>query len=315
MANLIAQPRKWKKKAIVLKAESAYGTDAAPDGATNWFEARNISLKGFDAETVDRNIETDWFGGAGKLITSQWSGLSFEIALAGSGALGTAPKWGEMLLGCGFAETVDAGVSVAYNLVSEGVGSLTAYMVVDGILYKFVGTRGNLKVRLSAKGIPVLAVELTSLYTVPVAGTITGIDKTGWTYEQAVTSVNTGKVALGGVDLAFSTLELDMGNQISRIDLPGPQREVMIVDRALSGALTVLAPALSVFNPYALADAGTTLDLANTHGTVAGKKVKTAAKVRVVGITETEIEGMAAYQLGLDRVPVSGNDEFALTSL
>lgn len=315
MPNLIATPRVWDKKAVVLKAETAYGTDAAPTGAANWYEARNVSLTSFDVETAERNIIENWLGHSGKIVASKWSKLSFEIAIAGSGAAGTAPKWGAMLLGCGFAETVSAGVDVAYNLVSASFGSLTAYLVIDGVLYKFVGCRGSVKGRLNAKGIPVFAVELTSLYTAPVDGDITGIVKTGWTYEEAVNSVNTGKVTLNAVDLAFSTFEWDLANQIVRLDLPGPQREVMLRDRAPTASLTVLAPLLAAFDPYALADAGGTVSLTNTHGTAAGKKVKTDAKVRVVGITETEIEGMAAYTLNLDLMPVSGNDELTLTVL
>lgn len=104
MANLVATPRVWDKKAVVLKKETTYGTDAAPTGAANWFEARNVSLSSFDIETAERNVIENFLGHSGKLITSKWSKLSFEIALAGSGAAGTAPKWGPMMLGCAFAE-------------------------------------------------------------------------------------------------------------------------------------------------------------------------------------------------------------------
>jgi hypothetical protein len=315
MPNLIATPRVFDKKAVVLKKEVTYGVDPTPTGAANWFEARNVTLTSYDVETADRNVIENFLGHSGKVVAAKWSKLSFEIALAGSGVAGTAPKWGPMVLACAFAETVSAGVSVAYNLVSSAFSGVTAYMELDGVLYKFIGCRGNLKGRITAKGIPVLMVELTSVYTAPADGGITGIVKTGWTYEDAVNSVNTGKVTLNAVDLAFSSFEWDLANQIARINLPGPQVEVMIRDRAPTASLTVLAPLLAAFNPYALADAGTTVTLSNTHGTVAGKKVTTEAKVRVVGVSETEIEGMAAYQLGLDLVPVSGNDELTLTAL
>jgi hypothetical protein len=315
MPNLIATPRVFDKKVVVLKKDVTYGTDPVPTGAANWFEARNVTLTSYDVETADRNIIENWLGHSGKIVASKWSKLSFEVALAGAGAAGTAPKWGPMVLACAFAETVSAGVSAAYNLVSSAFSSATAYMELDGVLYKFVGCRGNMKGRITAKGIPVLMVELTSVYTAPTDAAISGIVKTGWTYEDAVNSVNTGKATLNAVDLAFSSFEWDLGNQLARINLPGPQVEVMIRDRAPTASLTVLAPTLAAFNPYALADAGTTVDLTNTHGTVAGKKVKTDAKVRVVGCSETEIEGMAAYNLSLDLIPVSGNDELTLTAL
>jgi len=315
MSNILASPRFWRKKAVVLKAEVTYATDPTPAGATDWFEARNVSLTSFDAEIVDRNIDQPYLGVGGKIITSKWSKLSFEIALAGSAAAGTAPKWAPMMLACGYAETIVAATSAAYNLVSTAFGSCTAYLEIDGVLYKFIGARGNVKVSIAAKGIPKLIVELTSQYTAPSAASIAGIVKTGWTYEDAANSVNTGKVTLNAVDLAFSSLEYDTGNQIARIDLPGPQHEVAITDRKPTANLTVLAPALATFDPYALAVAGTVVTLTNTHGTVAGSKLKSDLKVRVVNVAEDQVEGMLAYKLTLEPTPSAGNDEIALTNI
>lgn len=315
MPNLLATPRFWKKKAVLLKLDAVHGTDPVPTGAVNWFEARSVQLTSFDAETAERNIELPYMGNGGKAIAARWSKLSFEIALAGSGAAGTAPKWAPMMLACGFAETVTAGVSAAYNLVSESFDSATAYLNIDGVLYKFISARGNVSCKLSAKGLPMLAVELTSLYTAPAADAMPVVDRTGWTIEDAVNSVNTGKVTLNAVDLAFSSLEWNCGNQIARIALPGPQEEVAITDRKPTAALTVLAPALATFDPYALASAGTAVALTNTHGTVAGKKVQTDLKVVVTGVKEDQVEGMLAYQLTLEPTPAAGNDEIAITVL
>lgn len=315
MPNILATPRFWRKKAVVLKAGVTYGTDAVPTGAANWFEARNVSLTTFEAETAERNIDQAYLGHGGKVIVSKWSKLSFEIALAGSGAAGTAPKWAPMMLGGGYAETIVAATSAAYNLVSSAFGFMDAYLEVDGVLYKFIGARCNVKGRITAKGIPVLMVELTSLYTAPAAGAIAGIVKTGWTYESAANATNTGKVTLNAVDLAFSTLEWDTGNQIARIDLPGPQLEVAITDRKPTANLTVLAPTLAVFDPYALAVAGTVVPLTNTHGVGAGNQLKTDLNVRVTGVAEDQVEGMLAYKLTLEPTPVSGNDEIALTNI
>ena len=315
MANILATPRFWRKKAVVLKSEVTYSTDPTPTGAANWFEARNVSLTAFDAEVAERNIDQPYLGVGGKIITAKWSKLSFDIALAGSGVAGTAPKWGPMMLACGYAETLVALTSATYNLISTAFGSCTAYLEVDGTLHKFIGSRGNVKVSITAKGIPVLKVELTSLYTAPVAGTIAGIVKTGWTYEEASNAVNTGKVTLNSVDLAFSTLEYDTGNQIARISLPGPQLEVAITDRKPSLNLTVLAPALATFDPYALAVAGTVVPLTNIHGVGAGNQLSSTIQMRVTGVTEDQVEGMLAYKITGEPTPVSGNDEITLANI
>lgn len=313
MPNLIAAPRAWAKKAVLLKVEPAYGTDPTPTGAANYIEARNVSLTSFEADAIDRNIMMPHFGNGGKIVSTIWSKLSFEVALAPSGVAGDAPLWGPILLGLGFAETLSAGVSVTYNLVSASISGLTAYLNIDGVLYKFIGCRGEAKVTMSTKGLPILQVELTSQYTAPSTAAAPALTTTGWMVEEAVNSVNTGKLTVNGVDLAWSQFDWACGNDIKRIDLPGPQREVAIMDRKPTASATVLAPALAVFDPYALAAANTPILISNTHGLVAGKKVKTDLKATITGISEDQIEGMVAYKLGFTPTPVSGNDEITLS--
>lgn len=315
MANVLATPRFWKSKAILIKEEVTYGVDPTPTGLLNWFEARNVALTPIDAETVDRNIDLPYMGSAGKALVGSWAKLSFDILLAASGVAGTAPKWGPMMLALGFAETVAAGVSVTYNLASSGFKGLTAYVNVDGTLHKLLGCRGTVSAKLTAKGVPALSVELTALYTAPSAVAMPAIDRTGWTYDQAVNSTNTGKVTVNAVDLAFSSFDYAVGNNVARIDLPGPQVEVAITGRKPSAALTVLAPALGVFDPFALVQAGTVVDISNTHGSVAGNKVKSDLKARVIGADYDQVEEMVAYKLNLEPTPVAGNDEITITCL
>lgn len=315
MANLLATPRKWKSKLVVGKAETGYGVDAVPTGLLNWVEARNLSLTSFDAETVDRNIEMPYMGNSGKIIASAWSKLGFEVAIAGSGALGVAPKWGFLLLGVGFAETVTPGASVTYNLVSSNMGSITHALNLDGTLYKFLGSRGDVKCSISAKGIAKLQFDFTSLNSAPIESGPPAVDRSGWMMEDAVNGANTGKLTINGVDLVFSTLEWGAGNKVNRIDLPGPQREVAIVDRSPTASVTVLAPALSVFDPYALQRNATSIVLSNTHGSAGGKKLKTDIKGVITGVAEDQVDDMLAYKLTIEPRPVAGNDEITLTLL
>lgn len=316
MANILATPRFWKTKAALLKAEGTYGIDSVPTGAANWFEARNVSLTSYEPETVERDVMQPWFGHTGKVIVGAWSKLSFDIAMAASGVAGTPPKWAPGILACGYAVTNTPATSDVFNLVSAAFAGATAYMNIDGTLYKFVGCRGEVKGKINAKGIPILSFEFTAVYAAPAASSMfTPITKTGWAAELGVNSVNTAKLTLNSVDLAFSTFEWATGNQIGKINLPGPQIEVAITDRKPSASLTVLAPAIGVFDPYALANAATNVALTNTHGTVAGAKVKTDMKVVITNVSEDRIDEMLAYKLTLEPTPVSGNDEIAISCL
>ena len=315
MANLLTTPRFFKKKIVLIKAETAVGADATPTGTANWIEARDITLTPFDVETAERNILQDYFGNSGKLIVGKYAKLSFSAALVGPGVAGTAPKIAPALLACGFAETLTVGTSAAYNLVSGAIGAVTVYINIAGTLHKLIGSRGNVSFSLSANGIPLLKFEFESVFVAPVEATVPTIDRTGWPLEEAVTAAATLAVTINAVPLVFSQLDANLGNQLKRFNLPGPQVEVAIVDRKPTASVTILAPALSVFNPFALAEAGATLSLTTTHGTVAGKKVRIDEKVRIVGADYDAIEDAAAYKLTLEPIPVAGNDELALTYL
>lgn len=316
-ANIVNQPRFWKNKAVLLNLEAAnaYGVDAAPAGAVNWIEARNVSLTPMDTETIDRNIEVPYMGSAGKIIVGNWAKLSFDTALVGSGVLGTAPKWGVLAMACAFAETVVANTSVQYNLVSKAISSASIWINIDGALHKLLGARGTVKAKLTAKGAPMLSFSFDANFLAPTEAPITAVSRAGWEREEGVNGEHTTAATLGGVDLAWSDFSWDLGNKVSRLNLPGPQREVSITDRAASGEITVLAPKLSEFDPFALARSGQVVPLVATHGSVAGKKIQTDLQTRVTNVAYDNVDGVLAYKMSLDISPVDGNDEIVLTCL
>ena len=315
MANLITTPRQWKKKAILIKTEASYSVNSTPTGAANWIEARNVALTPMDSDKVARNIDLPYMGSSGNVTVGQWSKLSFDIAMAPSGAAGTAPKWGPLLMACGTAETVVAVTSVAYNLVSTLFSSVCGLINIDGTLHELLGMRGEVKVKMAAKGTPMLSFSFDAVYVAPTAVAVPAVTRTGWMIEEGVNAVNTTALTINAVPLAFSALDWAFGNKVARIDLPGPQKEIAITDRVPSASATVLAPALAVFDPFALVLAGTTVTLTTTHGSAAGKKVKTDMNVRLIGVDYDKIEDQVAYKLTMEPTPVTGNDEITLTCL
>lgn len=315
MSNLIATPRLLKNKAILIKLEATYGTDPTPTGAANWIEARNATLTPYDAETADRNIELPYMGSSGKVIVGQWAKLSFDVLASGSGTAGDAPKYAPLLLACGMAETLTALTSAEYNLVSTDIDSVTCWVNIDGVYHKFQGARGECKGKMSAKGIPMLTFEFDGIYTGPTAAALPVVTRTGWQIDEGVNSINTTALTVNGTDLAFSMLDFSFGNKIARINLPGPQLEVAITDRASGLSMTVLAPPLATFNPFTLADSNASVDISVVHGTVAGRKLQLDGKVIVNGVEYADIDGMLAYKIAATPTPDSGNDELALTAL
>jgi len=310
--NLIAAPRRWKNKAILVKPEATYGVDTTPDGATNWIEARNVVLTPMDNDKVARNIELPYLGGAGDIIVSSWTKLTFDVALAGSGTAGVAPKWAPLILACGTAETIVATTSAQYNLVSSGFGSACAYINIDGMLHKLLGGRGEVKGKLGAKGTPMLSFEFTFLYATPAPQAAPAVVRTGWPIEEGVNSTNTTAASINGVPMPFSAMDWAFGNKVNRMNLPGPQREISITDRASTSTLTVLAPDPATFNPFPIAESAAVVPITTTHGSVAGKKVGINMQARIIDVGYDKIDDLLAYKLTLQPIPVVGNDEISL---
>lgn len=317
MPNLLTSPRTYKKRALLIKLETVVGTDAVPTGAANWIEGRNIKITPMQAETAERNIDLPFLGRGGKLQVAQYAQVSFEVALTGpaTGAAGAAAKYAPLLLACGFAETLTALTDAVYNLVSTGFKAVSIYVNLDGTDHKMFGSRGTVSYQLNQKGIPVMRFQFDAIFVDPSEAAPPAVTTTGWPVEEPVTADNTSPISINGVDLVFSAFSLDLGNQLSRINLPGPQKEVAIGDRQPSGSVTVLCPALSAFDPFSLAKAGTNVPLGVTHGSAAGKKSQLDAKVVITGVDYAEVDKMAAYTLTFEPTPVSGNDEFAHTVL
>lgn len=306
--------RYFKKKALLVKIESTYATDPTPTGAANWIEARNLSLTPYDATVEDRAIAAPWMGNGSKLITSTRLKLAFDVALAASGTAGTAPKIAPLLRACGWAETVSAGVSVTYNLISTAFESVCFWMYIDGVRHKGKGVRGTATLKLD-RGIPYLHVELTALYVAPTDTANPSVTTTGWPTEQPVNATRTLVCKVNSVDSWYSKFEFSQNNAVQHDDLAGGYEAITIGDRAPSASLTMLAPTLATLDPFALSQATTNIPVQVVHGLGAGSQVQVDLKARITGVAYEDMSGSTGYNLALSPDSVSGDDEATITFL
>ena len=98
--------RYFRRKSILAKIETTYGTDAVPTGAANAIVMRNVNFTPLEPEYADRDIARDYLGHSEQLVVSSKVALSYEVELAGSGTAGTAPAWGPLARACGFGQTI-----------------------------------------------------------------------------------------------------------------------------------------------------------------------------------------------------------------
>jgi len=141
-----------RRRALILaKEEATYGTDAVPTVAANSLLAFNPTLNPVGAK-VSRNPVRDTISGSPGLMGSRYCEMAFETEFYGSGAAGTAARYGDLLEACSMTETVSPGVSVTYKPNSLGTGgkSVTIYANFDGRLHKLTGCIGTFEMILQA---------------------------------------------------------------------------------------------------------------------------------------------------------------------
>lgn len=302
-----------RKRAIVAKIETTYGTDAGPTGAANSILVSDLNITPIDAEMLDRDLLRPYLGSSQQIMAARSVQVSFSVELAGSGTAGTAPKYGPLLRGCGMAENITAGTSVAYSPVSTGFESVTIWASYDGVLHKLIGARGSFKISADATTIPKLAFEFRGLFVPVVDGTVTGIDYTGWDTPLAVNKQNTPTFTLHGVSVPMSKFSVDIGNDVVFRNIVNSET-VMITDRKASGSVSFDAGLMATKNWFTIAEAATLGELSFSHGTTAGHRVDiTTYNAQIVSPKYSGEDGIIKLDADLRFVPSNtGNDDFVM---
>lgn len=308
-------PLLGRKKIVLAKIETTYGTDATPTGAANAILISNVSLTPQESDFADRNLIRPYLGRSAQIPAGIRAMLEFEVEVAGSGAAGTAPGWGALMRACGFSETVSAGVSVTYAPVSANFESVTVYFNIDGVLHKLTGCRGTMSVQMQVKNLPKFKFTLTGIYN---AVTDTAAPTPTYTIFQTplpVTNVNTTPFTLHSYSAVMSELSIDLSANIVHRTLVGGSESVLLTDRQPQGSITIEATTVAAKDWWTIAKNSTTGSMSITHGTVAGNKVVIAApNVQLTKPTYTDLDGIEMLQMGLNFIPgSSGNDELTIT--
>lgn len=317
-------PRYTRNTVLLAKVEAAYGTDSAPAAA----QAMLISkpqLNPLSAQNVPRDVILGYLGQAENLVGSRFQECSFDIELVGSGAVATRPAWGDLMLACGWAETVTALTRVDYTLVSTGFQSVSLYWYDDGLLHKLLGARGDVSVKLNSGGIPVLSFSFKGLYSAAAAAANPAPVLTGFKVPVVVNEANSADLTFGathatgaapaltgGTPYPSKGMEFMLKNSVNHVPLLGGET-IEITQREPSCNFQLeLTAAQEVTFMSAVADA-TLTSVALVHGTVAGyKSLLFLPFVQRISPTKQDEQGkrMTAFEGRV--VPSAGNDEARL---
>ena len=302
-----------RKRLILVKTESTYGTDSVPTG-TDALLVRNLDITPISGDVVSRDLIRPYLGNFDQLIAQNSVAINFEVELAGSGTAGTAPKYDAILKACGLAATIVASTSVTYAPVSASFSSATIYFNVDGVLHRLTGCRGSMNMSCAVGAIPTLAFNLTGVYNSP-----TDTAAPAATYSAQATPLvfrqgNTSAFSFFSYSGILQSVDFNLSNDLVYRELVGGTTETLITDRKPAGTVMIEAPTIATKDFFTTALASSTGNLTFLHGTTAGNRVTfLASQVDVINPTYQDQDSIMMLSVPYVAIPTTaGNNEFSL---
>jgi len=302
-----------RKRLILAKIESTYGTDATPAG-TDAVLVRSLEVTPLESDVVSRDLIRPYLGNSDQLLANTRVRCSFEVELAGSGTAGTAPRFDALLKATGMSGTVVASTSVTYAPVSSSFSSCTIVYNVDGVQHKLTGARGSVTMNCQLGQIPTLQFEMTGIYNAP-----TDTAQPSVTYSNQATPLifkegNTSSFSFFSYAGCLMSVDFNLANEIVYRELIGCTKEVLITDRKPAGTVVIEAPTIAAKDYFSVALGSATGNLTFLHGTTAGNRVTfTASQVDATQPSYSDQDGIQMLNVPYVALPTTaGNNEFSL---
>jgi hypothetical protein len=162
-----------RKRVLLAKTETVYGTDPTPTGGANAMLIKNLSANVFEAEKVNRDLIRPFLGNSENLIATRLSRCDFEVEAAGAGAAGAVPAYDCLLRACGLVPEVQE-VAVTSIIVASSVATLTK--TAHGYAVGDVVTVSGASDALLNGAKTILSVPNANSFTFAAAGSVDGTD-------------------------------------------------------------------------------------------------------------------------------------------
>ena len=276
---------------------------------------RDLDITPQQSDVVSRDLIRPYLGASEQLLANTRVECTFSVEFAGSGAAGTAPRYGKALQACGLSETVAAGTSVTYAPVSSNFSSVTIHYNIDGVRHRVTGCRGTFVLNANVGEIPTIDFTFTGIYNAPEDSALPSVTYADQVPPLIFKNGNTDSFELLSFSGCLQSVTFDVGNNLVYRDLIGCSKEVLITDRASTG--TVVIEMIPIADKDYFAAALTDQSLGNLtfqHGTTAGNIIDfSSTKVDIGDLSYSDQDGIAMLNLPYTAVPsTAGNDEFSL---
>jgi len=267
-----------------------------------------------DIQMYERDPYRETFSQLAQLPGFRSGKLAFVTEMVGSGEAGTAPFWGKLMKACGFAETINAGVSVVYEPASASIPTLTLGLYRAGFVERIWGARGNLKL-VGETGKPVLMQwEFTGIDFERVDASLLS----GVSYSAVIPPVMMGvNYTIDGYQIIGDKLEIDLGSQISLVkdfNADGGHRIAMYAGRKPKMTVDPNAVPVATKDFVGMWQAGSTVTISCTIGSAAGNTIELSfPAAQIVGVKPASRDGILTDELEIHLAMNSGDDEITIT--
>lgn len=303
-----------RRRLILAKIESTYGTDPTPTGGSNAILVRNLEIQPLVSDTVNRDLVRPYMGQADQLLAQTRVEVSFEVELAGSGTAGTAPAYSPVLRSCGLSETLVASTSATYAPESSGFESVTIYYHEDGIRHKVTGCRGSFEINGEVGQIPFISFTMTGIFNAPTDETLPTPTYANQATPLVFKQGNTTNFSAFSFSGCLQSYNFSIANEVIYRELVGCTKEIMITNRAPSGTLVIEAPTIAAKDFFTAATGSSTGSISFQHGQTGGNICTvTTAQSDLGNLTYSDQDGVQMLNMPFIAVPTnSGNNELGI---
>ncbi|MAD44287.1 MAG: hypothetical protein CMH98_04710 [Oceanospirillaceae bacterium] len=271
------------------------------------------------------DVDSDTFGASEEIQTSLYSTLKFGVYVSGAKKAepSDAPFWGELMRASAHQEVLipapDPDPRVEYHPVDTGFETINLYYLRENQLHKVTAAKGGSVGFDFSKGLPKMTFEFTGVFNEPVDDpSPPAFDPTVFPRPLPFNNANTSAVIDGNTDVVLQQLTLNTGIETKFRDLPGDEGAVTDDRNASAGVTFMLKDdaAMRAFLAKSNSKNGVQkVAMSIQHGKTAGNIVKVAiASGQPKKPREADIDGDLGYQFDVGVIPVTGNDEYVITS-
>lgn len=316
--------QRTNRRALRFGIEQSYNADTAPADMAAVL-LNSIEVTPLSGDDIARNYIRPWYGNSPQAPGEKHMQVQLGCELTTSGTPGTPPPWGNLLLACGFAETVEEAVPadpnnnveaqparVIYTPVSDAEASGRLYCHVDKNLHEGRGARGTVQIALNAESIPTLSFTFMALLRPIVNATLPTVDLAPWRPAPAVNKANTGPLTIFGLSTPFNQFSLDTAVQTRHRTVVNAN-DVAITGRQPTGSMQIDDPGVSTVNYFERAQGVEAGQISIVHGTERGSIVEIVMpRCTIQSPSYADDQGVQMLTIPYTPEPIDGNDEIRI---